>query len=174
MAPIWYYYWAMRWTYTKFVMCKRSSVKGILWLGKGFESVTATTSKITCPSSFFYLLLNYVTWLYGLSNRVKSGYGVSIAQSRFNVSILECCSRKHVTLSGKCFSILRWITWRVSGRIKVIQNTHFIFLKLHSEVPTTSSPRYFLASCLLLSSPWVASIICRKYRSYSPNHRDNE
>jgi hypothetical protein len=172
-APIRYLYSAMWWTYTKFVIRKRSSVKGILSLANEFKCVTATTSKITCWSPFFYWILHWITGLYGLSNWLKSAYGVRVAQSWFNMSILECCLMKHVTQSSKRLSIPWWMTWSVSSRINVIQNTYFIFLKPHSNVRTTSSPRYSLAFCLSLKSHWVGSIIRRRNSSYSLNHRDN-
>jgi len=71
-------------------MHNRASVEGILWLAEGFEKDTAITGTITLPSAFISLTLNWVSWLYGLLNRAKPGYGGIITQSWLNLSIPEC------------------------------------------------------------------------------------
>ena len=97
VASVWYRYCAIRWKCTKFLTHNRAPVKRILSHTEGFKRVAAITGNITHPSSFISLPLHSITWLYGLLNWAKPGYGGIIAQSWLNLSILECCLRKEVT-----------------------------------------------------------------------------
>jgi len=163
VASLWYRYCAIRWKYSKMLMHNRASVKGMLRLAKGCERVAAKTGTITCLSAFISLSLHCITWLYGLLNWSKQGYGDSITQSWLNMSILECCSSKAVTHSIKCLSIPRERIWRIPGTIIVIGEMHFIFQITPCESPAAQSSRYCLASHLSISSPWVtSSIFCVK------------
>jgi len=144
-------------------MHNTTSVKGNLWLAKGFETVAAKSGSMTHPSAFISIPLYCVTRLYGMLNWTKPGYGGIIAQSWLNMFILDCCSRKDITQSIKCLNILWWRVWRISGMIIVVRDMHFICQKTPSEVPITQSARYCLPSCLSMSTPWVASIIFCKY-----------
>jgi hypothetical protein len=58
VALVRYWYCATWSKYAKFVMHNRASAKEIIWLTEGFESVTAKTGTITCPSAFFSLPLH--------------------------------------------------------------------------------------------------------------------
>ena len=100
-ATEWYQYCAIRWKYTKFLTDYRAPVKGILELADGFKRVARKTGTITCMSAYICLPLHCGTWLYGLLNWVLPGYGGFITQSWFNLSIMECCSRKDVTQCNK-------------------------------------------------------------------------
>jgi len=107
IVSVWYLYCAIRWKHTKFLTHNRASVEVILWLSKWFEWVTARTGTITHLSAFISLALHCITWRYGLLNQANPGYGGIFAQSWWNLSILQCCSRKDITQSTKCSNIPR-------------------------------------------------------------------
>jgi len=148
-----------QWQYTKYVTHNRASVNGILWLTKQYKWVAANTGTIMCPSVFLSLLLHSIKWLYSLLNCAIPGYGSIIVLSCSNVSILQCYSRKGITLSIKFSSIPRWMVWRILCTITVLGEMHFLFQKTPSAVPTTWYSRYCLASSLSIPSLWVACII---------------
>ena len=163
MAWVWYWYCAIWWEYTMFLRPNRASVKGIVWLAKGFERVSTKTGTIPHLTALISIPLGCISWLYWLLNRAKPGYGGIIAQSWLNLAILECGSSKDVTQSIERLSIRRWKVSTISGTMIVVGEMHFIFQTTPSEVPTAWSSRYYLASRLSVSSPWVASIIFWKY-----------
>jgi len=103
----WWWYCAVWWKYTMFLTHIRSSVKGILWLTKGFERVEALTGIITRPRAILSLPIHCVSWLYGLLNQAKPSYGGIIAPSWWNLSILACCLKMAGTQSIKYSSIPR-------------------------------------------------------------------
>ena len=138
-----------------------------------FKWLAAKTEPITQQSAFNPSPLHWVTWLYGLLNRAKSGYGGIIAQCWLNLSILEWCSRKDVTQSIKCLSIPRWMVWIISGTIIDVREMHFIMQMTPSEVQTAWSSTYCAAFHLSVSSPWVGSIFFWKYSRQSLNCHDN-
>jgi len=133
-------------------MHHRASVKGILCLAGGLQRVAMKTGTITRHSAFISGPLHCVTWLYGLFNIAKPGYGGIIAQSGLNLSIMECCSRKDVTQSDKWWRIPRHTVWSISSRIIVVGEMNFVIQLISCEVPTARSPRYCLASRLSLIS----------------------
>jgi len=147
VASVWYWYCAIRWKYTKFLMHNRASLKGILWLAQGLKRVAVKTGTIIHPSAFISLPLHWVTWLYGLLNRAEPGYGGIIAQSWWDLSILVCCSRKDLTETFKSLSIPIEMVWRISGTIIVVREMGFIFQKTPSEVPTARSSSCFPCLC---------------------------
>ena len=157
-----------------FLTHNRAFVKGIIPLTMGFKRVAINTGTITRLSALISLPLHCVTWLYALLNRAKPGYRSIIAQSWFDLLILESCSREHVTQSIKCLSILWRTVGRIWGEIIVVGEMHSIFQKLPSELPTTQSYRYCLASCVSVSSTWVPSNNLWKYSWKSLNCDDNE
>jgi len=81
VASVWYWYYAIMWQYTKFLTLNRASVKGILWLAKGFKRVAMKTGTTTCPSAFISLPLHCITSLYSLLNQARPEYGGIIARS---------------------------------------------------------------------------------------------
>jgi len=158
VVSVWYWYCAIRWKCSSFLAHSRASVKGILWLAKGFKIVTPKTGTITCPSASISLSLHCVTWLYGLLNRAKLGYGDFISQSPLNLSYLQWCSRTDPNQSIKCISRPRYSVWTMPGTISVVGEMQYIFQKTPSEVANAQSSRYYLASRLSFSSLWVVSI----------------
>jgi len=146
VAFVWYQYCAMRWQYTWFLTHNRAAVNEKLWLTERFKRVSVKTGTIMLPSAFNTILLHYVTWLHGLLNQEKPGYGGIISQTWLNNQILECCSRKDITQSIKYWRILRLMVKMILGTIIVIGEMHFILEQMPAEVPTAWYSRPCLAS----------------------------
>ena len=163
MASVWYQCCARWWKYTHLLTHNRALLNGIRCLAEGFASVGTTTGTIRCSCAVICIPFHHVTWQDDSLNRAIVRYGNIILQSRLDLSMLQWYSWKDVTQSINCFSMPRLIVGRLLGTIKVIWKMHFIFQLTSSEVPTTWSSRYCLASYLSALFPWVRSIIFWKY-----------
>jgi hypothetical protein len=141
------------------VMHTRASAKEIIWLTEGFESVTAKTGTITCPSAFFSLPLHCDASPYWLCNWVQVWHWGLITQSWSKLSILK------FLFDNQCYKLHRMIQYTAKDNMKNIQSEHC------HQGDTVHTPKDAYWASYHSICQTVSCFLCRYFISLSCGYR---